>query len=284
LRVLLVVLLAVGAAVAQPAKKETAVRRSPEAVAQPDAMRTRGELGQLLQRYPPTLRNVLGADPQLVSNQSFVDSYPALAAFLEQHPEVARNPAFYVGTSERSRLENDPGYQASQMWRNVMEPIGILGGFSLAVGFVVWLIRTLVDYKRWSRLARVQTEAHTKLLDRFTANDELLAYVKSPAGSRFLESAPISLDGAPRSVGAPMGRILWSIQGGVVLIAAGIGFGMIRTPEVAGNSSPVQALSVLAIAVGIGFLVSAAISFVLSRKLGLIEPRANAERSELPQS
>jgi len=39
--------------------------------------------------------------------------------------------------------------------------------------------------------AKVQAEAHTKLLDRLTSNDELLAYVQSSAGSRFLQSAPM---------------------------------------------------------------------------------------------
>jgi hypothetical protein len=55
--------------------------------------------------------------------------------------------------------------------------------------------------------------AHTKLLDRFTANEEPLAYVQSTAGARFLKSAPISLDGNPRAMGAPFSRILWSMQG-----------------------------------------------------------------------
>ena len=44
---------------------------------------------------------------------------------------------------------------------------------------LAWIVRTLIDYRRWHRLSKVQAEAHAKLLDRFTANDELIAYVQS---------------------------------------------------------------------------------------------------------
>jgi hypothetical protein len=151
------------------------------------------------------------------------------------------------------------------MWRDVLNGLGIFAGFGLAVGLLVWLIRTLVDYRRWSRLAKVQTDAHTKLLDRFTANEDLLAYIQSPAGAKFLESSPISLDATPRSVGAPLGRILWSVQGGVVLIAGGIGLHIVggRVTDAASQaaSQSLHALGVIGIALGVGFVISAIISF-----------------------
>ena len=63
------------------------------------------------------------------------------------------------------------------------------------LGGLGWMVKTAIDYRRWGRLTKVQTEAHTKLLDRFTGNEELLAYVKSPAGSGSWSRAPIMLDG-----------------------------------------------------------------------------------------
>jgi hypothetical protein len=109
----------------------------------------------------------------------------------------------------------------------MFEMISVFVIMLLVVSALGWSIRTAVDYRRWGRLAKVQAEAHTKLLDRFTGNEELLAYVKSPAGARFLESAPIQLDGGPRSVGAPLNRILWSLQAGIVMAAAGIGMNVV---------------------------------------------------------
>ena len=145
---------------------------------------------------------------------------------------------------------------------------------------LVWLIRTIIDYRRWSRLAKVQTDAHTKFLDRFTANEDLLAYIQSPAGSKFLESSPIKLDAGPRSVGAPLGRILWSVQGGLVLVAGGIGLEVVSGRVADEAAQPLHVLGVLGIALGLGFVISAIISFVISQRLGLIEPPSSGGRIE----
>ena len=246
---------------------------------QPDAERTKQDLSTLLDHYPPTLRGVLALDPGLLSNQAYLAPYPALASFLTAHPEVARNPVFYVGEPSNSRYGRDP---VMELWGQVWNDLSIFAGFGLAIGLLVWLIRTLIDFRRWNRLAKVQTEVHTKLLDRFTANDDLLAYIQSPAGARFLQSSPITLDAAPRSVGAPLGRILWSVQGGVVLIAGGIGFQVVSGQVPVSAAQTLHGLGVLGIALGLGFVVSAIISFVISQRLGLIETPPPGPRVEMP--
>jgi hypothetical protein len=248
-------------------------------IEQPDAHRTREELSRLLEHYPPSLRNVLALDPGLLSSQSYLASYPSLVSFLNAHPEIAHNPSYYVGEGSFSRPQ-DHATQVLEMWKDTLAGLAALAGFGMGIGLVVWLIRTLVDYRRWNRLAKVQTEVHTKLLDRFTANNDLLAYIQSPAGSKFLQSSPIMLDAGPRSVGAPLGRILWSVQGGVVLMAGGIGLQVVSSRVADDASQPLHALGVLGIALGLGFLVSAIISFVISQRLGLIEPPAPALRTE----
>lgn len=249
-------------------------------IEQPDAQRTREELSRLLEHYPPSLRNVLALDPGLLGNQSYLATYPALVSFLNAHPEVVRNPSFYVGEGFGPRSPQDHAAQVLEMWKDTLAGLAVFAGFGMAIGLLVWLIRTLVDYRRWNRLAKVQTEVHTKLLDRFTANNDLFAYIQSPAGSKFLQSSPIMLDAAPRSVGAPLGRILWSIQGGVVLMAGGIGLQVVSARVADDAAQPLHALGVLGIALGLGFLVSAIISFVISQRLGLIEPASPALRTE----
>jgi len=264
---------------------QTPVRTLPTAQSpsiQPDAQRAKEELSALLDHYPPSLRGVLALDPSLLASQSYLAPYPALVSFLNAHPEIARDPSFYVGEGAVPHSHQDPASQILDMWRDVLNGLGIFAGFGLAVGLVVWLIRTLVDYKRWSRLAKVQTDAHTKLLDRFTANEDLLAYIQSPAGAKFLESSPISLDAAPRGVGAPLGRILWSVQGGVVLIAGGIGLHIVGGRVADPASQSLHALGVIGIALGVGFVISAIISFAISQRLGLIEPASLAPRASMP--
>ena len=138
----------------------------------------------------------------------------------------------------------------------------------------VWAIKALLDYRRWLRVTRVQTEVHTKLLDRFASNEDLLAYIQTPAGRKFLESAPIPLDAEPsRQISAPINRILWSVQVGVVLAAGAAGLlfisGRQRLPEV---GEPMFALGAVGLAVGVGFVVSALISYLISWRLGLVTP------------
>lgn len=257
---------------AQGTKAAAPASQSVINIEQPDAQRTRGELANLLERYPPALRGALALDPSLLSNPTYLAPYPALLSFLTGHPEIQRNPSFYVGEGSGSRPPQDHNAQVMEIWRDVLNGLAIFAGFGMAIGLLVWLIRTVIDYRRWSRLAKVQTDVHTKLLDRFTANNDLLTYIQSPAGSKFLESSPIKLDAGPRSVGAPLSRILWSVQGGLVLVAGGIGLQVVSGRVTDDASQPLHALGVLAIALGLGLVISAIISFVISQRLGLIEP------------
>ena len=112
---------------------------------------------------------------------------------------------------------------------------------------------------------------HTKLLDRLTTNEDLLAYIQSPAGRRFLESAPITMEQEPRITGAPISRIIWSLQAGLVLAALGVGFWFVQSR----NLSPDAAegffiIGVMAMSLGVGFTASAVLAYVLSMRLGLL--------------
>jgi len=81
-----------------------------------------------------------------------------------------------------------------------------------------------------------------------------------------------------RAVSAPVGRILWSVQVGVVFAAAGFGLQYVSRSIEKTVSQPLFAMGVLALSIGIGFVISAIASYVLSRRLGLWEtaPAADA--------
>ncbi len=240
-----------------------------------DSHETRDQFHETLRRYPTEVSRVLKLDPSLMTNQAYLANYPALAAFLAQHPEVAHSPAFYIGDIfiPDDRAENS----SERVWRSTMEGISIFAVLALVTGVLAWLVRTVIEHRRWSRMSRVQADVHNKLMDRFTANEDLLAYIQTPAGKRFLESAPINLDGAPRAVSAPIGRILWSVQVGLVLAAAGVGLHYVSGSVQKDVAQPLFAMGILAISIGAGFVLSAIVSFVLSRKLGLWEPAAAPE-------
>jgi ABC-type multidrug transport system fused ATPase/permease subunit len=262
------------AAIAQAPATATAVpaATSSTVVTDTDSRETREAFHSTLQRYPTEVSRVLKLDPSLMTNQSYLANYPALSSFLAQHPEVAHSPSFYldVYAGDEPRGENS----SERVWRSTMEGLSIFAVLALVTGVLTWLVRTLIEHRRWSRISKVQAEVHNKLMDRFTANEDLLAYIQTPAGKRFLESAPIALDGAPRAVSAPVGRILWSVQVGLVLAAAGFGLEYVSGSIEKTVSQPLFAMGVLAIAIGIGFVVSAIVSYVLSRRLGLWETAA----------
>lgn len=246
----------------------------PPGLEQPNAQRTRWDFNVLLNRYPPSLRNVLSLDPSLLTNQSFLAPYPELATYLNAHPEVAHNPSFFLGDAfdrQRSRDEYVLG-----TWRDSIQGMEFLMGFALAIALITWLLRGVLDYRRWNRLNKVQTEIHSRLLERLTSNEELMAYIQSPAGSKFLESSPIALNPTQQGPGAPMGRILWTVQAGVIIAAAGVGLLVIAARGLGEATKPVQAFGTLGIALGAGFLFSAIISFVISRRLGLVEMASRA--------
>ncbi len=79
------------------------------------------------------------------------------------------------------------------------------------------------------------------------------------------------------------GGYLWSVQGGVVLMAGGVGLQVVSGQVTDGAAQPLHALGVLGIALGLGFVISAIVSFVISQRLGLIDVGA-APRTEQPGS
>jgi hypothetical protein len=245
------------------------------------AEETRRDLEELLRQYPPTLPRILRLDPSLLASPEYLQPYPALGAFLGQHPEVAHNPGYFFAQYDSNygdaRNRETAQERAIGMWRNAIEGF-MIGVVMLGIGSgVLWLIKTLIEHRRWSRLSKIQTDVHNKLLDRFTANEDLLAYIQTPAGRRFLESAPIPLE-SPRAIGAPLGRILWSAQAGAVLTVLGFGLLLVSRNSLEEVAAPLGAFGVVIVALGLGFVVSAYLAYVLTRRFGLMnDPAAPPE-------
>ena len=266
---------------AQPAPTPTTASATAtvSAAIDTDSRQTREEMKQLLHRYPPELGYVLKLDPTLFGNQTYLATYPALANFVAQHPEVAHNPAYFLDEVSLPNERYEPDPPGLRMWRSIVGDI--FGGiaFLVVTSVLIWIIKTLVEQRRWNRLSRVQTEVHGKLVERFTSNEELLAYMETPAGKRFFESAPIALEPGPRPMSAPVGRIFWSLQAGLVLIAMGIGFTLVSFRVKAEASEALWGLGMIGLLVGIALAVSAGVFYVLSRKFGLWQPPPAANES-----
>jgi hypothetical protein len=269
----------------QPAQPRTL----PELLSRADgnAPETQRRLYELVQEYPPSLGQVLSLDPTLLTNQTYLEPYPALAAFLAQHPEIAHNPGFFLGGFQVSRRfdYNDPKVAVIRTVQETLAGVALLIGFLTVIGAITWVLRSVIEHRRWLRVSKTHTDTHTKLLDRMASNEDLLAYMQSPAGRRFLEAAPIPLDSGPRALSAPLGRILWSVQAGFVVVFAGAGL-MYSSARFAGNSTfselelPLFVMGATAVAIGAGFIVSSIAAYALSRRLGLLTPTQTGSAPE----
>jgi hypothetical protein len=155
-------------------------------------------------------------------------------------------------------------------------PFFVFIGVTLAL---LWILRTVLDNRRWNKMVKVQTETHAKLLDRFASSQEMLAYMQSDAGKRFLE-APV-FEGQRRQVSAmPFGRILWSIQVGIIAAILGAGILFLRGRVSPDADMGLQVFGTLTLTLGIGFLVSGGVSYILAKHFGLLERPDALTRSE----
>jgi hypothetical protein len=248
------------------------------------ASETRERLRRLLDQYPPSVRQVLRIDTSLLSRPDYLATYPALAAFLGQHPEVAHNPAWFIGGPElQEEPNNDPRVQAFRMIEHVAEFAAVVLGIMTVTFGLVWIIKSLLEQRRWTKATRAQGELQTKLIDRFASSDELLAYLQSPAGKALREMPAITTTATARGMDAPLSRIFWSLQAGSVLSAAGAGMLFVsgREPLLA---PPLFAIGTVILTIGVGFIASAAISYLLSQRLGLVQPMSTRYGGEAPGS
>ena len=246
------------------AKTPTESATAPDESAEPpvSSHEVRGQFGVMIRNYFPELGPILALDPTLLTNAEFMAHYPEVEKFVEAHPHMRRNPQFYVE-------DFVPAPRRSNALDDFFQAIAVFVSFVFIAFVLAWLVRTFIEQKRWNRLSRTQSEVHNKILDRFSTSDELLAYVKSPAGTKFLESAPIPLREEPAAQRTPLTRILWSIQLGVVVVAAGLGLMLASGRFDAESAQGFFAMGVIALCVGFGFIASAGVSLFLSRRLGL---------------
>jgi hypothetical protein len=234
----------------------------------------------LTENYPPSVAQVLRLDPSLLSQSAYLETYPELAAFLAQHPEVVRDPAFYIGRAQSDGVYDNRARALNAVSSFVTGSLVLLGFASFLTAFA-WVIRSTIDYRRWLRLSKIQVEVHGKLMDRLSSNEDLLAYMQSSAGRRFLEAAPIPVDSGSRSLAAPLSRIFWSAQVGIVLAVGGLGLQYVSRRVVYEEiAQGLYIMGVIGSALGLGFVLSAVVAYVLSRRLGLVEPVTGSMKPE----
>jgi hypothetical protein len=268
----------------------TATAPTAQVPSEKDVADTQDQLLHLL-RLSPTMTAAVAADPSLLADQPYVSrSNPELAQFMASHPDIARNPEFYLfsnlNPSDRRRdkaLERviwpdraPPDYQPSQASAIMHDlvPIILFPVFFLAV---VWVVRIFVDSRRWNRTFKQQSEIHGRLIEKLGTSQELVAYMETEAGKRFLMASPIA-PGPEFGQRMPntVSRVLTSLSTGIVVALLGVGFLLLRNAG-PNTSEPMLITGTILLMPGIGFILSAGVTWVLARRLGLMPDKEIAQ-------
>lgn len=142
-------------------------------------------------------------------------------------------------------------------WDNVQNAI---------VGFCFcWIIWVIFSSVRRYFIARAKAGLQEKILQRIDTSEGLVTLASSDSGRRFLES--MTIEEAPPS--SPMSRILFGVQAGCVLIFFGAAMLLVHH-HTYDPQAGFMITGTGAMGLGIGFLVAAAASVIVSKQLGLL--------------
>jgi hypothetical protein len=130
--------------------------------------------------------------------------------------------------------------------------------------WIAWLIFSTI---RRYKIAKMQAEVQTRLLDKIGSGQELLAYAQTETGKQLLESLKVERI-------SPHGRIIGAVQAGIIFLFLG-GALLILRHQVSTADEVFGILGTLSCALGVGFVLSAAASYFLSKSLGLLNGAAN---------
>ncbi len=133
--------------------------------------------------------------------------------------------------------------------------------FLAALATAGWVMHVVADTNKRQRRMKAQAELHGRLLDKFSSAQEVIAFLETPSGAHFVDSFSSDRE-------EPTSGVLRSTHRGIVLVVVAIGcLGLTRA--YGWDNNPLLVVGVILLCLGIGFLISAAVSHRLSRTLDL---------------
>jgi ABC-type multidrug transport system fused ATPase/permease subunit len=129
-----------------------------------------------------------------------------------------------------------------------------------------WIIVRIITSMKERANTRTRADVYNKLIDKFSAAPEFVEFLQSDAGLRFIEEHTVE-------VSLPMSKILSSLRLGVNLSLAGAGMLLVAnvfSNEFGGFYVGMAVGGTVALTIGVGFLVSAFVSYKLCKHWGLL--------------
>jgi len=132
----------------------------------------------------------------------------------------------------------------------------------IMIGFLAWLVWVVFSTIRRFKIAKLQAGVQNKLLEKVGSGQELLAYAQTDAGKTLIES--LRVEGV-----SPYARIIGAMQTAIVMVSLGVALLLLRN-RVSGAEQGFLVSGTLITVLGIGFGVSSAASYYLSKSFGLL--------------
>src|ERR1700687_3693951 len=124
----------------------------------------------------------------------------------------------------------------------VIVPV-IFGAFS----FMFWTIFSTI---RRFKIARLQADVQSRLVEKFNSSQDLLSYVQTDAGKQFLDSLSVER-------GSPYWRIIGAVQASIILGFFGAPLLFLRG-RVSGGEEGFLVFGTIFVTLGVGFAISSA--------------------------
>ena len=129
---------------------------------------------------------------------------------------------------------------------------------ALLLGWAIWIVS-----RRGQERMRGRLDLQRRTLERLSTADELVAFIQTESGKRFLDSLSTEH-------GAHMQKIMTATRIGIILVL--LGAGLCIMPIFNEDLFPLAYFGGMGIVLGAGFLTSAWASYRLARGWGLLPP------------
>ena len=148
----------------------------------------------------------------------------------------------------------------------IFENLMMLGFGVTLIICVAWIVINITKSLKQRANTRTRADIYNRLIDKFGTAPEFIAFLQSDAGLRFIEENTVE-------PAAPVGRILTSLQIGIVFSLVGLGLLFVAGTE---NSVGhdfyiiVMMIGIVGLTIGVGLLASAYVSQRLCKAWGIL--------------